>query len=203
MLFDEPTSALDPTMVGEVLAVLRRLAQEGLTMMIVTHEMKFARDVSSRVFYMDDGVIYEEGPPEQIFEHPKREKTRAFVKHLKTWSYDIASADFDYYRMNTELEEFGRRQLLSQKQIMALQLVLEEVIVHLLMPHTQNIHILVGSGQERDVLEVSLSYGGESFNPFCESDKEMEADLSRRIALGMIKTAEHHFDKENRLEIML
>src|SRR5699024_3732783 len=70
VLFDEPTSALDPTMVGEVLAVIRKLASQGLTMMIVTHEMKFARDVSTRIFYMDQGVIYEDGTPEQIFDHP-------------------------------------------------------------------------------------------------------------------------------------
>ena len=71
ILFDEPTSALDPTMVSEVLAVIRRLAKEGMTMAIVTHEMDFARDVSNRVFYMDEGVIYEEGTPAQIFEHPQ------------------------------------------------------------------------------------------------------------------------------------
>ncbi|MEG2138160.1 MAG: amino acid ABC transporter ATP-binding protein, partial [Oscillospiraceae bacterium] len=67
MLFDEPTSALDPTMVGEVLAVMRTLTKEGLTMLIVTHEMKFAQAVSSRVFYLDQGGIYEDGPPEQVF----------------------------------------------------------------------------------------------------------------------------------------
>ena len=72
LLFDEPTSALDPTMVGEVLAVIRNLARQGMTMMIVTHEMKFAREVSNRVFYMDEGIIYEEGTPEQIFEHPEK-----------------------------------------------------------------------------------------------------------------------------------
>ena len=72
VLFDEPTSALDPTMISEVLAVIRKLAREGMTMMIVTHEMKFARDVSTRVFYMDEGVIFEEGPPEQIFRQPEK-----------------------------------------------------------------------------------------------------------------------------------
>ncbi|WP_340123585.1 amino acid ABC transporter ATP-binding protein [Methylobacter svalbardensis] len=70
ILFDEPTSALDPTMIREVLSVIRRLAKEGMTMAIVTHEMDFARDVSNRVLYMDEGIIYEEGPPEQIFENP-------------------------------------------------------------------------------------------------------------------------------------
>lgn len=79
LLFDEPTSALDPQMVGEVLAVMRTLASEGLTMLIVTHEMAFARDVSSHVVYMSDGVICEEGSPDQIFAHPTRPETREFL----------------------------------------------------------------------------------------------------------------------------
>ena len=79
LLFDEPTSALDPTMVGEVLSVIKDLAKSGMTMLIVTHEMRFARDVSTRVFYMDEGVIYEEGSPDEIFSAPKREKTREFL----------------------------------------------------------------------------------------------------------------------------
>ena len=78
LLFDEPTSALDPQMVGEVLAVMRSLAQEGLTMIVVTHEMAFARDVSTNVVFMADGVICEEGAPQQIFENPKSEKTARF-----------------------------------------------------------------------------------------------------------------------------
>ena len=76
LLFDEPTSALDPEMVGEVLEVIRSLAREGMTMVIVTHEMMFARDISSRVVFMDGGVIVEEGPPEQIFGNPTADRTR-------------------------------------------------------------------------------------------------------------------------------
>ena len=79
MLFDEPTSALDPEMVGEVLAVMKGLAQSGLTMIVVTHEMAFARDVSSRVVFMDKGVIAEEGTPEQIFQNPQNPRTREFL----------------------------------------------------------------------------------------------------------------------------
>ena len=79
LLFDEPTSALDPQMVGEVLAVMRQLAQEGMTMVVVTHEMKFAREVSSRVVFMCDGIIAEQGHPEQIFTAPKDARTRAFL----------------------------------------------------------------------------------------------------------------------------
>lgn len=80
MLFDEPTSALDPEMVGEVLKVMKELADIGLTMLIVTHEMGFAKEVSDRVVFMDKGVIAEEGSPEQIFNHPTQERTREFLK---------------------------------------------------------------------------------------------------------------------------
>ncbi len=82
LLFDEPTSALDPEMVGEVLSVMRELAKEGMTMIVVTHEMGFARHVSNRVLFMDQGVIAEEGSPEDIFDHPKNERTKAFLSKV-------------------------------------------------------------------------------------------------------------------------
>ena len=84
ILFDEPTSALDPEMVGEVLKIMQDLAQEGLTMIVVTHEMEFARDVSHRVIFMDKGVIAEEGNPEDLFTNPKEERTKEFLqRYLK------------------------------------------------------------------------------------------------------------------------
>ena len=83
MLFDEPTSALDPEMVGEVLEVMRNLASDGMTMLVVTHEMSFASEVSTNVVYMDEGVICEEGPPSQIFGDPKQDRTRAFLSKFK------------------------------------------------------------------------------------------------------------------------
>lgn len=79
MLYDEPTSALDPELVREVLQVMKDLAQEGMTMVVVTHEMKFAREVADRVIFMDAGVIVEEGTSEEIFNHPKEERTRRFL----------------------------------------------------------------------------------------------------------------------------
>lgn len=82
MLFDEPTSALDPEMVGEVLDVMKSLAQEGMTMVVVTHEMGFAREVGDRVIFMDQGVIVEEGDPQQIFTNPQNERTRAFLSKM-------------------------------------------------------------------------------------------------------------------------
>ena len=83
LLFDEPTSALDPEMVGEVLSVMRDLAAEGLTMLVVTHEMAFARDVSNHVVFMRDGVIWEEGTPQQIFENPQKAETQEFLSRFR------------------------------------------------------------------------------------------------------------------------
>ena len=83
LLFDEPTSALDPEMVGEVLTVMQQLAQEGMTMLVVTHEMAFARDVSNRVVYMNQGVICEQGSPEEIFGNPQKQETRDFLARFR------------------------------------------------------------------------------------------------------------------------
>jgi len=83
LLFDEPTSALDPEMVGEVLAVMQQLAQEGMTMLVVTHEMAFARDVSNRVVYMNGGVICEQGSPEEVFGNPKKQETKDFLARFR------------------------------------------------------------------------------------------------------------------------
>ena len=82
ILFDEPTSALDPELVGEVLAVMKSLADEGMTMVVVTHEMGFAREVADRVIFMDGGIIVEEGKPEDVLVHPKEERTKAFLKRV-------------------------------------------------------------------------------------------------------------------------
>jgi len=82
MLFDEPTSALDPEMVGEVLGVMKQLAQEGMTMVVVTHEMGFAREMGDRVIFMDEGVIVEEGNPEELFNNPQNERTQSFLSKI-------------------------------------------------------------------------------------------------------------------------
>ncbi|HHY54491.1 MAG TPA: amino acid ABC transporter ATP-binding protein, partial [Chloroflexi bacterium] len=82
MLFDEPTSALDPELTGEVLEVMQQLAKEGMTMIVVSHEMGFARQVASRVVFMEGGIVVEEGPPAQMFEQPVHERTRAFLRKI-------------------------------------------------------------------------------------------------------------------------
>src|SRR5436305_1175133 len=129
ILFDEPTSALDPTMVSEVLSVIRRLARDGMTMAIVTHEMEFARDVSTRVFYMDEGMIYESGPPHQIFDNPQKPKTKAFIHRIRSYTRRIASPDFDLYGMNAEIEAFCEKQIVPKKTRHDLLLLMEELLI--------------------------------------------------------------------------
>ena len=204
ILFDEPTSALDPTMVGEVLSVIRRLAGQGMTMMIVTHEMKFARDVSTRIFYMDQGEIYEDGTPEQIFEHPKRERTRIFIRQLKVLHVEKISRDFDFPAFMTQLEEFGRRQQLSQRQIYAMQLTAEEVLMQKLLPAAgeaggMDISLDVEYSERENLAQMRFSYGGAACHPF--GTKE---DLSGRMIKGMSKEIEHVFaDGCNHLTISI
>ena len=105
ILFDEPTSALDPTMVGEVLSVMRQLARDGMTMLIVTHEMKFARDVSTRIFFMNDGYIHEDGTPQQIFESPRRSATKEFTQRIRRVVFEVGD-DFDLPGMFTTMTRF-------------------------------------------------------------------------------------------------
>ena len=126
VLLDEPTSALDPTMVGEVQAVIRDLAKTGKTMMIVTHEMNFARTVSNRVFYMDEGGIYEDGTPEQVFDHPLRENTRRFVRRLKVLELNIESRDYDFLGMASQIQAYCNKNQIPPKLGSRIQLTFEE-----------------------------------------------------------------------------
>jgi polar amino acid transport system ATP-binding protein len=166
ILFDEPTSALDPTTVSEVLPVIRRLAREGMTMAIVTHEMAFARDVASRVFYMDEGGIYEEGPPEQIFEHPTRERTRTFIHRIRRFACRIGSPDFDLYAMNAEIEAFCEKHILPRKTRDDLLLVVEETL-QLYRPALQTapLDLAIGYSERNQDLELVWEHAGPPADP--------------------------------------
>lgn len=194
ILFDEPTSALDPAMVGEVQAVIQELANQGLTMMVVTHDMKFSKEISNRIFYMDEGVVYEEGTPDQIFNNPKREKTRAFVKRLRTMEYKISSADFDLYQLNAQIEEFGRKHYFSMKKIKNVELVVEELIENHMIHSTQNISLQIGCFEADNVIELSFTYGGDSFNPY---DTDREDVLSMLLVRQMTQNVRYEYKDKN------
>ena len=116
LLFDEPTSALDPTMVSEVLGVMTRLAREGMTMIVVTHEMRFARQVSSRVLFFADGVVYEDGTPDQLFEQPQRERTKQFIQQIHETTFVIESEHHDYFALLSQMEQFCQHYNLSRQR---------------------------------------------------------------------------------------
>lgn len=182
LLFDEPTSALDPAMVGEVEAVIRQVAETGATMMIVTHDMMFARRISNRVFYMDEGGVYEEGSPEEIFERPKREKTRQFIHRLKVLTLSVEARDFDFISCHAEIEEFGRKNDAPQDVVQSLLLLFEEIVTQLLMPQLPEMPRILWNVEydpKEACAEVSVRYNGEPFDVM-ESDNE----LSLRIVKG-------------------
>ena len=182
ILFDEPTSALDPTMIGEVQAVMRDLAKQGTTMIIVTHEMKFAREICNRVFYMDEGGIYEDGTPEQIFDHPQKERTRQFIRHLKVLEYPISSKDFDFIGMNTQIEEFGRKHRISQRTIYRMQAYVEEMCVQVLLPQmkdTFDMLVTIEYSEEKDEADMVIRYGGEALDPM-QTDNELSLLLAKK-----------------------
>ena len=203
LLFDEPTSALDPTMVGEVLQVIKKLAGEGMTMMIVTHEMKFARDVSNRVFYMDEGGIYEEGTPDQIFNNPKKEKTRIFIKRLKQLNIDIESEEYDFIEATTKLETFCRDNMISSKLSRNVQLAFEEIVSQNLIPNGEAfalypVNMLTEYSDADDSLVMDITYAGEKYDPFSDGD-----ELSASIVKKLTNSVEYDYsDKTNRLKII-
>lgn len=191
LLFDEPTSALDPTMVGEVLSVIKRLADEGLTMLIVTHEMNFAQNVSNRIFYMDEGAIYEDGTPQQVFDNPVKEKTRRFIRQLKVLSEVIDKTGFDFPAINSSLELFGRKQMMSQKQIYIMQLVFEELVMQKLV-HEKNIGEIrmdVEYSEKEGTVDMIFGYGGGKFDPLGD-----EKDLTVITLKGVTSSISHKYD---------
>jgi polar amino acid transport system ATP-binding protein len=197
LLFDEPTSALDPTMVSEVLAVIRRLSKEGMTMVIVTHEMEFARNISSRVFYMDEGIIYEEGPPEQIFENPVREKTKAFIHRIRSLDIRISSPDYDLYAIQAELLAFCEKHFIPHRVSDFTLLMAEEVL--LLQKDFTDIHLKLSYSEKDGTLNFVCDSAGEAFNPL--KDELDGDDIGLKLIVGRCQTVD--YARENNRNILL
>ena len=203
ILLDEPTSALDPTTVSEVLGVIRRLARDGMTMAIVTHEMAFARDVSNRVLYMDEGVIYEEGAPQQIFEHPKQEKTRAFINRIRSFTRRLSSPDYDLYAMNAEIETFCEKHILPRKTRQDVLLLVEEMLqIYGPILRTAVLDLTIGYSEKNDTLDLVWETTGEASNPLDP------ARLPDELGLSIIRSLAERIDYErvnerNRLSLRL
>lgn len=154
ILFDEPTSALDPAMVAEVKYIIRQLADEGRTMMIVTHEMEFAKHVANRVFYMYQGGIYEEGTAEEIFEHPKKELTRRFIKQISSLQLSLEAGNTDFIGIVYELHNFCEKCMVSHRLATHIDLFFEELLFNTVLTKMQTGDILN--------IELESAQGGEN-----------------------------------------
>ncbi len=189
MLFDEPTSALDPTMVSEVLSVIRRLSKEGMTMVIVTHEMEFARNISNRVLYMDEGVIYEEGSPEQIFENPQREKTKAFIQRIRSMNYHISSPDYDLYALQAEMELFCEKHMLPRKVSAYAIHITEEILI--LQSDFSDINLGLSYSEKDGSLELECKSAGKQLNPL--TDEAMADDIGLKLIKARSKSIDYSY----------
>ena len=167
ILLDEPTSALDPTMVGEVQAVIRDLAGTGKTMMIVTHEMNFARSICNRVFYMDQGVIFEDGTPEQVFDHPQKEETRRFIHKLKVLELLIDSREYDFAGAGILIDQYCLRSDILLRVKYRIRLAFEELVQQILLPVLEwtALHVTVEYSEEEKTATVIIAYGGPRYDP--------------------------------------
>ena len=182
ILLDEPTSALDPTMVGEVETVIQDLSKTGKTMIIVTHELAFARAICNRAFFMDEGEIYEEGPPEQVFDNPQREKTRRFVRRSKSLKLDVTSRDYDFISMSGEIDLYCRKNQLQSRQANRIRLAFEELVHQMLIPALEAPHIqVVLEYAEADArMSMTVYYNGPQHDIFKTGD-----ELSRSLLEGV------------------
>lgn len=190
LLMDEPTSALDPSMVGEVQAVIRMLAKRGMTMLIVTHEMSFAREVATRVLFMADHGIYEEGTPEQIFDAPQKEKTAAFIRKIKNLSYDITERSFDLMELQGAIQLFGEKYGLDRNRIYRLQICCEELIYEMLghcydEDEPVELHLDIAYAELDRTAEIELVCGGSRYDPFSQAEDGLGVTILKHMGRSL------------------
>ena len=210
LLFDEPTSALDPTMVGEVLAVIRMLTKQQLTMLIVTHEMNFAREVSNRVLYFAERGIYEQGTPEEIFDAPKKPLTISFINRLKYFHYELGEREFDLIEMQNEIELFGEKYGLTSMEINQIQVCCEEYLMVILergysAGEPIAIAIDIVHSEAASETEIAFESRGREYNPLGGAlDEDNLDDLGLMVLARLPRShAYEYVDGVNRMKFVL
>ena len=211
LLLDEPTSALDPNMADEVHEVIQMLASTGMTIMIVTHDMSFARGLSNRVFYMDEGVIYEEGTPDEIFENPKKPKTIQFIKKLRIVEGDITSRYYDPMLLGEQILEMMRQTGQMKVNWNSAVIIMDELVSSILfslLPDSFHIHYSLECG--KGGLRLMISYSGEKLDmkAFLEERSGREVTLedmddvtliSARMITGYAKSISYSYNEQQEL----
>ena len=179
ILFDEPTSALDPTMVGEVLSVIRQLAKEGMTMLIVTHEMKFAHDVSTRIFFMYDGYIHEDGSPAQIFEAPVHSATKAFIQRIRKEVFEIGGPDFDFLGMHSAMSAFCHKYGIAEKQEKAERLT--DKMLDDVMAQYRPITVRITHSEQSDITALDFMVEQMTATPLTDAHRSELSALCQQV----------------------
>jgi len=182
ILFDEPTSSLDPTMVSEVIAVMRSLAKSGITMLVVTHEMDFAKDVSNRVLYMDEKHIYEEGTPKEVFFNPQKPKTKAFIYNIRSFIFDTFCKSFDYIALLSGVENFCFRNAIDRKMTNKLILLVEELFIHIVTVLYDKCHISLNYSEVLGSFEIIVKYDGKKSNVLETSENDLALTIIQNTA---------------------
>ena len=205
ILFDEPTSALDPVMTREVLSIIRKLSGRGLTLVIVTHEMDFARETASRVYYFDEGIVYEEGRPADLFTSPVREKTRAFVRTLDILRFAILSVSYDLVAMNAQIDWFCRLHGLEARHNYRIQLAVEELVQEILTRCFANGNPDIGIVVEYSPDDRSISLTVKYKSVYCDLFEQTDGDnLGMTLVSGIARSHDFGYkDGINTLHIKL
>ncbi len=211
MLLDEPTSALDPTMVDEVDEVITNLASSGMTILMVTHDMRLAKNISNKVFYMDEGIVYEQGTPEEIFDEPKKAKTIQFIKKLNIIDGTVTTRDFDTRAFSDQLygmmKRVGKTNINWHNTVMILDELVNNILFTIL-PREFNIKYAVT--YDKDELSLSVDYSGDKIDiqKMLEENAAKSASLDNLddpflIPLRMInsfsKNVSYNYDPESEL----
>ena len=204
ILLDEPTSALDPTMVGEVQSVIRDLAGSGKTMLIVTHEMNFARAICNRVFYMDQGGIYEDGPPEQIFDDPQRELTQRFIHKLKVLELYIDSREYDFLGAEGEIDKYCMQNDVPPYTKYRIRLAFEELVQQMLLPvlNRTPLHVMIEYAPEEKRTTILVTYAGERYDP-AESGNELSYNVLKASVEELRYTYDADAENANTIHVLI
>ncbi len=189
LLLDEPTSALDPNSVDMMKALIVKIAKSGKTIVIVTHSMSLARDISDKIFFMDEGIIYEEGTPEEIFMRPKKPKTRSFINTQRTIEFKIDKS-FDYNSAISQLIEFCRKRNIDMRRINKVMLVFEEVKL-ILFEKYEEPEIILKITFKNDETKLAVHYKGKQFDI-----RKTDNDISLKLIEGLSTKIEYNYDDD-------
>ena len=191
LLLDEPTAALDPKLVDEIKDLILKYAKSGKTVLMVAHSMQLARDVSTRVFYLDEGVIYEEGTPDQIFDNPRKEKTQSFIKNQNAIEFKI-DKKFNFTKESINLAEFCLKHNAYLKVVNKTLLEFEEVTMQILLDKYDNPGIKVRVVYKNQIVTMHVKYKGEKFNI-----KDSNNDISFKLVEGLATSIDYSFNEKD------